>query len=143
MTFYSFVYTLCYVGFRLFWLQHTIQGFLDGSAEPRKIVSIIVGGLSMVAIVGSGMFGVYHFGVACRNLVKGQTAVERYKGKPLVFENNTCLENFEEVCGTRSLFVCWLFPFFVCFEPHSDGFYTNRDGIVTDQSPHNHVPTYT
>jgi hypothetical protein len=143
MTFYAFLYMACYVGFRVFWLQKTIQSFLDGEKRPRIIVCIIIGGLSMIAVVGSGAFAGYHFAVACRNLIDGQTSVELYKDEPPVFENHTCLDNFEEVCGSRKLLFFWLFPFFVCVEPLSDGFYNSGDGSRPGSSSRNGVPTYT
>jgi hypothetical protein len=60
---------------------------------------------------------------AARNLARNSTAIEVWNDRNAVIYDKGCLENYEEVCGSRSWIACWPVPCCFCFRPLEDGFY--------------------
>ena len=76
----------------------------------------------IVAVFGVSMF---HTVVSYRDACKNYLSLERWKhNTQAVFDNGSCIANFEEICGERKYILFWPCP--CCdFAPLADGFYTN------------------
>jgi hypothetical protein len=121
MTFYAFLYMVCYVGFRVFWFIHIIKEWTWLS---------VIGLAATLFVIIAGSIGIWHFCFGARNVIWNLTNIELHKGQDLSgilrkFDRG-CIRNCEEICGPRWLMPCWLFPCCACFRPMENGMYDSH-----------------
>ena len=116
-TFWGFIYCLGWIGLHYFWFLKVFRPF-----KIQHIFSLI----AFLPILYGTYFSFLHLITSLRNLAHNITITEKYKKADVNRFNKGCFGNFEEICGKKSCFLCWVFPF--CPVPLViDGFYSEYE----------------
>ena len=107
-------YCLLYVGLRYFWAHDVIKSAID--TKKFDYLSII-GWVCTLFCCGIFIFAIRLFLTALKNLSLNLTLIEKWKlmkaNQPIKSPtpNRSCMQNYEDICGSRCMMCCWPFPF--------------------------------
>jgi hypothetical protein len=131
------LYCLLYIGLRYFWAYDVITSAI----RTKKFDYFsIIGWVCVLLSLGIFIFAVRLFITALHNLSLNVTLIEKWKMKKAKqpvrspTPKRSCLQNYEEICGSRRMICCWPLPF-ICTTPHDvDSDADSTISVYTDPS---------
>ncbi|OHT05363.1 DHHC zinc finger domain containing protein [Tritrichomonas foetus] len=116
MTFYVPLYHLLTLVFRYHWWNLVLKKW-----RFIYILSFTVMLLQLFIII----FSLIQFIKGLKNTIQNRTLIERWSSNHWYkIPQKNCISNFEEICGSKKLFLFWFFPCF-CLSQNVDGLYKN------------------
>ncbi|EAY10311.1 DHHC zinc finger domain containing protein [Trichomonas vaginalis G3] len=113
LTFWVVIYGLCWFLLRWNWYFVIFRPF-----KFHQVFALVIAPFFLY-MMG---FALHHFRHAFINAIHNKTIIEKHNKRNTDDFNRGCLNNFEEICGSKYLMFLWPIPC-VCLQPKGDGLY--------------------
>ncbi|EAX97810.1 DHHC zinc finger domain containing protein [Trichomonas vaginalis G3] len=134
-TLWSAIYSLLYMVGQIPIIYEGIKLIIQKKKVTVQIIMSLVIFLTVLFAAYIALISLRHFTVAMINLSHNETITERYNKKPQIYDRGSACKNCEEICGSRWLFITWIFPCFCCYYPKMPKWDDEHDTGVIDNNP--------